>query len=374
MKRPELCALQMILLMVGSQLMLSYTFLPVASWPPGNQDTWAVVILSILFQVIFALPFLYIISQFRGKSAYEIAHIIHGKFIGNLIISLFCLLTVFCFYMCTFMDVVFIRSSIFPETPNWAILLTILIPAGYMAYKGAGVLGRMAVFIVPYIILTILFFLVLSLHNLDWNILKPVLADTSMQELTKGAFLNAAIKTEVYLLTILGVFLNYMAKPNRIFAQSVALTALLTLMILVPTICLLGVDITKHAWNPYFLFSKQVKAYDFIQRAEFLNVLAWFFGSLLRSGLYCFMASYVLSQMIKKAKCNTFVIPFCAVVFILVMIPKITNAQVLDNLTSYRVLPWLMFPFVFLLPSFGAITLFIKKRTGKLNTDKVPSD
>jgi hypothetical protein len=44
-------------------------------------------------------------------------------------------------------------------------------------------------------------------------------------------------------------------------------TAALMIMV-IPTLTLLGLDIARHSWNPYYMFTRQVDAFSFIQRVE----------------------------------------------------------------------------------------------------------
>ncbi len=345
--------------------MLTYTFMPVISAPPGNQDSWIVAALTPAYLMILALPILYLVNRFKGKTAVEITEIILGRFVGKIVVAIFIMLAIFCFGSCVNMDVVFLNSAIFPETPPWALLLYILIPVGYAAYKEIGAIGRTAAFIVPYIILTIVFFLLLGIRDIDLDVLKPVFVDSSLLELNYGAVMNAMIQSEVILVFVLAVFLSNKTHLNRIFATEVLFGTALVLLMVIPTLGILGIYIAQAAWNPYFLYTKQVTIYDFIQRVESLNVLAWFLGSLLRSSVFCFVTSHLLSRTMKLKNDHLFVIPLCLVVFFVIQIPALANSSTLLYLISYDVLPWIVSPVVSGIPLLMAIVYGIRSRLGK---------
>ncbi len=364
-KQNSITSIQLLLILIGSRLMLTYTFMPVISAPPGNQDSWIVAALTPAYLMILALPILYLVNRFKGKTAVEITEIILGRFVGKIVVAIFIMLAIFCFGSCVNMDVVFLNSAIFPETPPWALLLYILIPVGYAAYKEIGAIGRTAAFIVPYIILTIVFFLLLGIRDIDLDVLKPVFVDSSLLELNYGAVMNAMIQSEVILVFVLAVFLSNKTHLNRIFATEVLFGTALVLLMVIPTLGILGIYIAQAAWNPYFLYTKQVTIYDFIQRVESLNVLAWFLGSLLRSSVFCFVTSHLLSRTMKLKNDHLFVIPLCLVVFFVIQIPALANSSTLLYLISYDVLPWIVSPVVSGIPLLMAIVYGIRSRLGK---------
>jgi spore germination protein KB len=364
-KKAVITSAQLLLALIWSRLMLTYTFMPVISAPPSNQDAWVVAILSAVYLALLSLPLLFLRNRFRGDPAVAITRTILGPFFGGISVLLFVLLALFCFCSCALMDVVFISATIFPETPPWALLMFILVPVGYAAYHGVGTLGRVSTFIVPYIFLTVLMFLFMGLKDMDLNVLKPVLADSTMLELNQGAFLSASISSEMLLFFVYGYFLEKNAKLNRIFILDILLHLLLILMMVIPTMCVLGADLARHVWNPYIMYAKQLKAYQFLYRLESLNVLAWFLGSLLRSALFCYAASYLLSDLFHLKKSNRLVIPNCILIFILVMVPAVGNSETIRKLVSFQVLPYIMLPVIFAVPLLMVLVYGLKRLFGK---------
>jgi spore germination protein KB len=365
-KKAVITSAQLILALIWSRLMLAYTFMPVVSAPPSNQDVWIVAVLSAVYIAVLSLPLLFLRIRYKEVPAVQIAQSILGTVPGGVVVLLFSALSLFCFASDAAMDVVFINATIFPETPPWALLVFILVPIGFAAYHGVGSLGRISTIIVPYIFVTVLMFFFMGLKDMDMNILKPVLADSSIAELNKGGFLTASITSEMLLFFVYGYFLKKDAKIKPIFFLDILLHLVLVLMMLIPTLGVLGLDVAKHAWNPYYMYTKQLKAYEFLYRLESLNVMAWFLGSLLRSSLYCFMASYLLCDLFHAKKSNRFVIPSCILVFILVMIPELGNSETLRKIVSFQVLPYVMLPVTAALPILMVIVYGLKRLFGKI--------
>jgi spore germination protein KB len=357
--------LELLLLLIGSAIMLPYSSLPLLTAPPANQDVWVIPIISILYKIVLALPLLFIINKFKGIGINDILEIIMGKIIGK--IFAFIMVTFFVYAMMVFMltGVIFINTAVFPETPKWALALYSIIPIIYASSKGAGTLARLSTFIVPYILVTIFVFFVMDIKDMDLFILKPILVDSSLSELNRGAFIHANKMTEVLVLLAFSANIKKDTKVNSLFGWFLIIFTIFIILIIIPTITTLGMDIAKHANNAYFTFTRQVKAYDFIQRLESFNVLGWFLEMLLKTSLYNYLASSILSGVVRTKTIKTtykqFVVLIAIIVFILVMIPKISNSTTLKILSSNLMYFWVVMLVTIVIPIIMIIVYFVRK-------------
>ena len=76
---------QVILLLIAYRLVIAFSFLPAANVPPGNQDMWIVVFLSIPYTVLFCFPILFLSNRFNKYTLIEYMGIIFGKHLGKII-------------------------------------------------------------------------------------------------------------------------------------------------------------------------------------------------------------------------------------------------------------------------------------------------
>jgi hypothetical protein len=129
---------------VGSALVFPYTFLPIISAPPANQDVWISAILMFVYILIINAPILFLMNKFRGMTANEMTEAILGKVFGKAAALVFVLFFVFCFTACTLITSIFINLFIFPDTPMWAFLLFLTVPSCYASYKGAAASRKIA--------------------------------------------------------------------------------------------------------------------------------------------------------------------------------------------------------------------------------------
>ncbi len=372
-KKPVINSAQLLLMSVGSALVFPYTFMPILSAPPANQDAWIVLFIALIYILIINAPMLFIINKFRGMTANEITETVLGKFFGKVVACIFVLFFIYCFMACMLITAVFINLYVFPETPTWALLLYMIVPVSYASYKGAGTIGRLAFFIVPFIMFTIVIFFVLGLKLMDLSTLQPVLADSTFLELNAGAFLTGARYSEILIFWIFSFWLNQQSNINKTYAGALSVFAVCFFLILLPTLTVLGVELGKHAWNPYFMYTRQVAGYDFIERVQSLNMLAWFPAALLKLTLYNFMGSYVFSGVVKAKSHKWFVIPISIIGFGACMISMLNKSSTVEFLRSDMVFPFIVLPVTFIIPVILVIVYFIrrKKIQKRLNQKKI---
>jgi spore germination protein KB len=357
----NITSVQLLLMSVGSALMFPYTFMPILNTPHANQDVWIVMIISVFYIFIISFPVLILINKFRGINLNEMTEMILGKFFGKVVSFLFFTFFLFCYTACMLIGAIFVGISVLPGTPIWAVLIFAFAAVSFSAYKGAGTIGRLATFIVPFVMLTIIVFLLMGLGLMDFKNLQPVFADSTLLQLNLGAFYTGARYSEILIYLVFSFFLMKKASINKTYAKSLVVFFVFFAMILIPTILVLGISFAKNMFNPYFEYTGQVHAYDFIQRVQSINALAWFPGLLLKLTIYNFMASYTLSGIFKTKSHKTFVIPVTIMSFLICMIPMMQKSSVIMLLASDQVFPWIILPFTFVLPLFILIMYFVRR-------------
>lgn len=365
-KKPFLTSAQLLLMSVGSALVFPYTFMPILTAPPANQDAWVVLILTFVYIFILNAPLLFLMNKFRGMTVNETIETILGKIFGKVASLIFVAFFVYCFTACSLITAVFINLYIFPETPTWALLIYMAVPVSYAAFKGAGAIGRMATFIVSFIILTIIIFFVLGIDKMDFGELTPVLADSTFLELNEGAFLTGARYSEILIFFVFSFYLRQKSNINKTYAAALGVFAISFFLILIPTLTVLGVELGKHAWNPYFTFTRQVEGYDFIERVQSLNTLAWFPAALLKLMMYNYMGSYVFAGVVKAKSHKGFVIPIAIIGCFICLLPTMNKSSTVEFLRSDRVFPFIVLPVIFVLPIILLIVYFFRRKKMKL--------
>ncbi len=360
--KPAITSVQLMLMAVGSALVFPYTFLPIVEAPPANQDVWIVLLITFVYILLLNAPMLIIINKFRGINVNQSAEIIFGKFFGKVIMVPFVLFFIYCFTACMLITGHFISSFLMADTPPWALHLCMVVPTCYAAYKGAGTIGRLATFIVPLAILMIAVFLFAGIGEMDFNALLPILADSTFLELNKGAFLTAARYSEILIFFVFAYHLQQKYSINRTYVNALVLFGLCFFGILMPTVLVLGVDFAKLVFSPYFVYTRQLTAFGFLERLQSLNTVVWFPTAILKLTIYQYMASEVFAGIVKAKSHKKFVVPIALIVFAVGFIPLMSKSGTLDFLRSDQVFPFIVLPVIFGLPCLFVIVYLIRKK------------
>lgn len=350
------------MLALGSALVFPYTFMPILVTLPANQDVWIVLWLSIPYTIIIDVPLLFLINKFRGIIVNDIAEIILGKVLGKVIIFLFILFFLYCFIACMLITSHFINLYLLPKTPLWGVYLFAVIPVSYASYKGSGTLGRLSNFIVPYVIITIFMFLFMGTELMDVNIIKPIMSDSKFIQINLGAIYTSLRFSEILIFFVFSYFLNEKVSINKTYIATLFTFIVLYTLILIPTMLTLGLEYAKHAWNPYYIFIRQVEAFGFLERLQAVNTLAWFPVVLLKLSMYNYMTSFVFSRLSRRKSHKYYVIPVSIIAFLVCIIPIVNKSSTIELLRSDKVFPLIMFPIVFLIPLLMVIVYFVRKK------------
>jgi len=361
-KKPKISSIQLALVAAGSALMFPYTFLPIVKGDYSNQDTWLMFIVAVAFTVVLHAPFLILLGRTKDLNFFQRNEVILGKAVGKAVTIIFSLFTFMCFTLCSLITVLFVRTYIMINTPVWALLLAVLVPATYASIKGAGTISRLSVFIVPFILLTIIFFFFLGLEKMDFKVLKPMLADSSMLDFAKGVFFTSSRFSEILIIILFSYFLIDRSKYIKSYFLGLIVFAVSFLLILLPVITALGPSFAKITNNPYYIFTRQVGGYDFVQRVQSLNILAWFSGTIFKMIIFNYMTSYLLSGVFNKKSNKVIAIIVSLAGFMVGLIPFMNKTTTMHILSSDQFFPWIVFSVVFVIPSVLLIVYFIRRK------------
>lgn len=362
--KPKVRAIELIFLAVGSAIMFPYTFLPILSTYPKNHDVWVVFLVSIIFILILNAPLLYITNKFRGLTISQVFDAISGKIIGKIAALFYILLFFMCGISCMMLALQFLNTSLMVKTPLWALLIITLIPVTYASMKGAGVIARIAVIIVPVILITIIFFGIMGIEFMEISSIMPILSDTFFLDIIKGSFLTALRFSEISIIFVFSYFLKNSVSINKIYFKSLLVFGIFFMLILFPVLLTFGYEMASISFNPYFLYTRQVQVFNIIEKVQSINTLAWFPGILLKLAIYNFMAAFTLGQIFKKVKVPTFSLCISILTFIICIIPNIDNTMFFDFVLSDRFFPYAILFVVTVIPLLLTIVYGInKKRT-----------
>lgn len=373
-KKMQISSLQVAAMMAGSSVMFPYTFLPVLRVGPANQDAWLVIVLSLLYTIIFCVPILILINKFRGLDVPELAETIAGKAAGKAAMCLLSLFVFFCLFACMQAMAIYLKLYILAETPLWVINAFLLIPLTYASIKGVGTIGRLATLVVPFIIVTIVFFFVLGLKDMKLDNIMPIFADSTIADINYGAMVTGARFSEIIILGIFSYYLKDNVSINGTFFKGLLTYAVVFLLITLSTLLLLGSGVAKLLNNPFLSYARQVGGGDIMQRVQALAIFTWFAGSILKLMIYNYMASFLLERMVgnKKLQSKHYAVMVSIAAFMIANIKYLSRMSTLHYVNSQLIFSSIVFSVVFVMPTILlVIYLFRFKTVNKTAADKI---
>lgn len=355
-------AYQLIALIIVSKIMHEYSYLPIIHTTPDNHDAWIQIILAIPYTVLICLPILILLNKFRMTSFYNMVEIIWGKVGSKIVVSFLCLFFLFCDIACLSLAVVFIKNHIFFNTPTTVIMFFMLVPAAYIALKGIQALTRISVITLGMVIATVVLFFILGFNQMDFSLLQPILLDNKFVDFNAGAFVSALRYSDILLLGTLYFHLQDTKKINKVFGISLLAITVIIVLIIIPVITVLGINLARICWAPYYMFTRQVNVYDFIQRVEVFNFICWLSGTIVKLAAYTYLQAYYIAKVVNLKSYKPLVYVVIVVTFALFIMFGFDKSYVIEMLRSDKVFPWLVSIFIIVLPIITLIIYLIRKK------------
>ena len=208
---------QITLLIIVYKLVVTFSYIPALDSPPGNQDVWMAVLLSIPYVILFCVPILFLSNRFNNYTIIEYMELMFGKFFGK-IVGLF-YSGVFVIFSIAFVSILveILDSIFFPEVPTIVTASMMIASCAYIAYKGLEPIARGAEIFVPFILSVILIFPILGYKNMDFSVFLPILKDSSFIQLNKGAMYFALRFSDILILAMIVPNLEKRNELNKIF-------------------------------------------------------------------------------------------------------------------------------------------------------------
>jgi spore germination protein KB len=325
--KPKISATQLILLVAGSAIMLPYTFMPMLRLNSASQNVWLSALLSVFYIVLFNAPLLFLMIKFKGLSLTQVFKIITGSVLAKIITCVYVLALFLNFMFFILIVLQFASSVLLIETPVWALLIILLLPVTYAAVKGGGVIAKIAVYIIPLLIISIVLFLLFGLNLTDVRNLMPVAGGGSFANIHMTALLMGAQSADVVIFFIFGYYLNKKANIVKSYAVTVATAVAVSLLIFIPVVAALGFSYASKTLNPYYTFASQVRVYRGLEKLQALTQLAALPASLLKLSAYSFAASHLLNSVFPKVKAKFFALAVSLVAFILCLMPFVDKSD-----------------------------------------------
>lgn len=191
----------------------------------------------------------------------------------------------------------FIKITLLPTTPLWMITLTILLLAIYITFSGGiQTIGRCSEVFVPIVFIMIIIGIVLSIPNAEVTRVLPIVADTGIITILKGALPPITFLGESVMVMMLLSFCIEQKKGANTAIWGVILSGVLLSIAVIIVIMTFSPLVAEKLRYPFFEVIRYISIVSFIQNLDILSVSIWMLSAFIKLSVYLFISSYGIAQ------------------------------------------------------------------------------
>ncbi|WP_394139668.1 GerAB/ArcD/ProY family transporter [Cytobacillus oceanisediminis] len=287
-------------------------------------DIWISMIIGGGISIVIAFFITRLCHQFKGMTIYQFSPILVGKWVGlvcNLFIIMYFIL-VAGFQARSMAEV--LRAYLLDKTPLGVMIIVYISVGVYIVISGIYSIAKLLQIYFPVVLVFILFMIGLSLKNIDFNNLRPVLGGGFIP-VVKGVMPTtlSLAGAEIYL-----ILMAYMEQPKKAMkaaAVGLLITVFFYILIVVAVIGALTVDEVRLLTWPTIELVKSIEMkLFFLERLESFFIILWVITTFTSFIMNFYLASLGLSQAFKRTY-KPFVYGLVPVIYICAMYPEDIN-------------------------------------------------
>ncbi|MEC4587298.1 endospore germination permease [Bacillus safensis] len=354
---------QAVFFIIQSQIGVGILALPHLLMKDMGHDGWIAIILACFFIQIINTIFLYIIYKYPETSFFQALIEVFGKWIGHALIVLY---TVYFASVCIVVLSIFTRILgiwVLPLTPNWMIILLLMICIIYIAKEQITAIVRFNFILTPVILLlSLLMFYALKGTNIDY--LLPFF-QTDISQFQLGLKDVVLSMNGFEMILIISPLMKGTIKARyKVMTISNICTTLYYLFITL--ICFMffspaELDVIP---NPVLYLLKTI-TFGVIERTDLIFLSFWVFVILAELGNYLYFCANGVSTMLKKKNHKKYVYYYAILIYAASCFLSTDNFRIqrFNDFTTVA-----QYSFIYTLPIMMAIIILIKHRKKKVKS------
>lgn len=294
---------------------------PTLLFKEAKSAAWIMVLVSSIIPLICLPILLKLFDRYKGKGLIDIIYQLTGKYIG-LIIGIILTMEIISFSAINTRSYIDILSDVFfQNTPKLVLYLVLIAGSCLIAIHGLEAIGRFAWISLPYVLVSIIIFIVLVLKDLNPAYLFPIFG-SGIKSIIKGGVTNSTIYGEMIFFTILFPFARNPKDykiANIIGLSFVAFTISLFCAIYIMAFDYPSVVIINY---PFQTLARLLYIGRFLGNLEAFFLAFWVIGSIVRFSVYLYIDAAFLSYTLKLKKIEALIIPCAALTLVMGIIPE----------------------------------------------------
>lgn len=348
--------------MISVMIMFIFGSLVVTGSFAAGQDSWVSILLSVLIIAPFFFLYGRILKLFPGSNFFDICINLFGKIFGKLILVFYLSYTLILggFVIRTFSE--FIKIVAMPETPQLLVQAFMIPVCIWIAKSGIETIARVCRFVIPFIMLAILFTLVISSTSMDIKNLFPILG-TSFKKIILTSVIRATLPLgELVLLGAIFSSYDKQKSPIKPFMIALLIGSAAILIGNLRNVLVLGVPSIDTYYYPSYESVSIASLGEIFTRVEVLIGVIYTLAGSLKFSICIYISSLAFSKISNYDDMRVFSAPSA---FIMLFIGNIAakNSSAFYNIMFLY--PFFALPYQAILPVIIFIAAEIKTKTQK---------
>lgn len=363
MNKEMITSRQAVLLLSMSRITLAISHSPALDLPPWNQDIWIAVMLSFVYALLLRVPLLFLANRFSDITMMEYVEKIMGKLIGKLIIILYGI------YFLTYSVYILIIQSqlvgvaILSRTPYWIMIIFVTVLSIYICLKGLVMLYWAGELIIPVALFSIILLIILGLKNVDFNLILPILSDSTFFEINQGAIMLSFVLTDILILVMSVPLLESKKDINKIFIKSNIYSVIVVATVVIVTQGALGIEQTKHSNYPFLIYTRLIDYNSVFERIDLIFVISWLSANVGRVIVYMYLSYMAFNHVLKSKKPKLLIYIINILVSVISLYLLNMGFKTMSKSILNTVLMYLSLIFITLIPLITVIVYFLRKKS-----------
>ncbi len=324
----------------------------------AKQDVWLSIILTTLVSIPMLFVYSKLLTTYPGKNLFDVFIEVFGSIVGRIISLLFVWYTLHLGSLIIRNYSEYINISSFPETPQMVMVFFMGLLCIWISKAGIEVLGRWTSFVAPIIIFILVSTISLSLSNVDYNVLKPIMYDGMAPVLSSSFSFLFFPFLEVIIFTTLFNNLYDNKKTFNVFLISILIGSFIMLLVLLRNIIVLGPNIINDILFPAILAVEVIDIDIFVERIEIVVSIVFVFGAFVRISSCLLATSIGVSKILGIHNYRYLVAPLGFTMMCMSTIVFSSTMEMFDWAGKYY--SYYAIPFQIVIPIITLITAKIK--------------
>lgn len=348
------------------------TTLIIGTGGDAKNDMWISILLGMAAALPVVLLYARLLALFPGRDLFDIAHILFGKVVGKLILLLY---VWYAFHLGALVIRnfgEFINTVAMPETPFLVPMLFIGLLSIWAIKGGVEVIGRSAIFLLPWVMLVLAAVLLLAIPQYNFSFLKPVLSN-GWKPVLRGAF-NAFSFPFGETVLFTGIFYSLRKKNSayRVYLWGFLFGGAVVLIVSIRNITVLGANMLARLYFPSYVAVARISVGDFIQRIEVTVAIIFVTAAFVKVSVCLLTACNGIGKLFGLQNYKSVAVP---VGLLMVYLAYFIYGSISEmQLWAFKLYAIYAFPFQVIFPVVIWAAAEIKARKGKLPEQRMKAD